>query len=245
MLDDVTRAKLETTLGYRFRDTQLLERALTHSSMTDAGLEANERLEFLGDAVLGMVVCELLFQQYPTLREGDLTKIKSHAVSRETCAVLARALGIDQHLLVGKGMLTSRELPASLAACALESVIGALYLDGGMDAARAFIIPLVQPEILAAAASGHQRNFKSLLQQHCQSTMGTSPVYRVLDEQGPDHAKCFKVAVEVAGKRFTPCWGATKKKAEQEAAMLALRELGVLDATDTGNLHERSLTPPA
>jgi ribonuclease-3 len=237
MLDDPARSSLQTTLGYRFRDPALLERALTHTSMTESGLEANERLEFLGDAVLGMVVCELLFTQFPAFREGELTKIKSHAVSRDTCAVLARSLGLDQHLLVGKGMLTSRELPASLAACALESIIGAIYLDGGMDAARAFITPLVQPQINAAAGSGHHRNFKSVLQQHCQSAFNTAPIYRVLDEQGPDHAKAFKVSVEISGKRYTACWGATKKKAEQEAALLALRELGVLEAADNGDLR--------
>jgi ribonuclease-3 len=237
MLDDAAKSVLEVSLGYRFRDPALLERAMTHSSMTDSGLDANERLEFLGDAVLGMVVCELLFQQFPNYREGELTKIKSHTVSRETCAVLARRLGLDQHLLVGKGMMGTRELPASLAACALEGVIGAIYLDGGMDAARAFIAPLVQSEIDQAAASGHHRNFKSVLQQHCQSEFGTAPVYRILDEQGPDHAKCFKIGVEVAGRRFSACWGATKKKAEQEAAMMALRELGVVEASDGGDVR--------
>lgn len=234
MLDDAARTALETALGYRFRDPTLLDRAMTHSSMTDSGLDANERLEFLGDAVLGIVVCELLYQQFPAYREGDLTKIKSHTVSRETCAVIARRLGLDQHLLVGKGMLTSRELPASLAACALEGVIGAIYLDGGMDAARDFIVPQVQAEVDSAASSGHHRNFKSVLQQHCQSEFATAPAYRILDEQGPDHAKCFKIAVEVAGRRFSACWGATKKKAEQEAALLALRELGVLETAGDG-----------
>jgi ribonuclease-3 len=237
MLDATSRLALEASLGYRFRDPGLLDRAMTHSSMTDSGLDANERLEFLGDAVLGMVVCDLLYQQFPSFREGELTKIKSHTVSRDTCAVIARKLGIEQFLLLGKGMQGSRELPASLAACALESVIGAIYLDGGMDAARAFIVMQVQGEIDQASASGHHRNFKSALQQHCQTTMSLAPMYRILDEQGPDHAKCFKIAVEVAGKRYSACWGATKKKAEQDAALLALREMGVVEGTEGGDVR--------
>ncbi|HYF13687.1 MAG TPA: ribonuclease III [Phycisphaerales bacterium] len=229
MKDEGARTNAQAALGYVFRDPALLAQALTHASTNaESNLANNERLEFLGDAVLGVVVCELLFRNYPHLREGDMTKIKSLAVSRETCAQIARGLGLERFIVVGKGMRAGANLPASLAAAALESVIGAIYLDGGFDAARNFILPLVLGIIEKAAASGHQQNFKSVLQQHAIQEMGAAPVYRVLDEQGPDHAKAFKVCVEISGKRYEPTWGATKKKAEQDAALIALRALGLV-----------------
>lgn len=237
MLDAQHLDKAQQAIGHVFADPNLLEQALRHSSTAGGGattLDApartnnNERLEFLGDAVLGLVVCDMLYRRFPLLREGDMTKIKSLVVSREICAQIAFALGLDKLLLVGKGMQTAGSLPPSLAACAVESIIGAIYLDGGYAAAAKFITPLVEPHVLNAAASGHQRNFKSLLQQHAQQRLGATPHYRILDEQGPDHAKCFKIAVEIAGKRYEACWGATKKRAEQDAALAALRELGVL-----------------
>lgn len=202
--------------------------ALTHASTTENGLNSNERLEFLGDSVLGIVVCERIYRRYPSLREGEMTKIKSVVVSRETCARIARQIGLEPLLSLGKGM-QGGELPASLSACAFESVIGALFLDAGFDRAAAFLIPLVEPLIDKAAASGHQQNFKSVLQQYAQHHLNATPTYRVLDEKGPDHSKCFKITVEVAGRRFEPCWGATKKKGEQEAALAALRELGLIE----------------
>jgi ribonuclease-3 len=234
MLDSATQAKVEGLLGHAFSNRSLLAQALTHSSMMEAGGEHNERLEFLGDAVLGLIVCDLLYRNYPALREGEMTKIKSHVVSRETCADIARRIGLDRHLILGKGMLNARSLPPSLAACALESIIAAIFIDGGYAAAERFVVPQVLPVIASAADSGHQRNFKSVLQQWAQqhhTGKAATPVYRVLDEQGPDHAKCFKISVEIAGRRFEPCWGATKKKAEQDAALTALRELGLVQGT--------------
>jgi ribonuclease-3 len=234
MLDDSLRASAETAVGHVFKDVDLLEHALTHASTAESSLKNNERLEFLGDAVLGLVVCDLLFRRFPNLREGDMTKIKSHVVSREACAAFARRIGLDRMLILGKGMQGSRDLPASLAACALESVIGAIYLDGGYDAAARFILPFVTDIVDKTASSGHQQNFKSVLQQHAQQHLGASPIYRILDEQGPDHAKCFKIGVEIGGRRFEPCWGATKKRAEQDAALLALRELGLVSSSEGG-----------
>ncbi|MFO0830846.1 MAG: ribonuclease III [Phycisphaerales bacterium] len=234
MIDAATQTKVEGILGYSFTNGAVLIQALTHSSMMEAGGEHNERLEFLGDAVLGLIVCDLLYRNYPALREGEMTKIKSHAVSRETCAAIAKKIGLDKHLILGKGMLNTRSLPPSLSACALESVIAAIYLDGGYAAAERFVVPLVLPIIASTADSGHQQNFKSVLQQWAQqhhTGRAATPVYRILDEQGPDHAKCFKICVEIAGRRFEPCWGATKKKAEQDAALTALRELGLIQGT--------------
>jgi ribonuclease-3 len=225
---------VQIIIGHRFSDNSLLVRALTHASVAGSRQESNERLEFLGDSVLGLVCCEMIFAMYPTLLEGEMTKIKSTVVSRQTCACIAREMGLHKHLLLGKGMQTQRELPQSLAAAAVESVVAAIYLDGGIDTARRFLQPLLEPMIRRAAASGHQENFKSVLQQHAQQTFGESPVYMVLDEKGPDHAKCFEIAVEIGGRRFPATWGASKKQAEQQAALNALNELGLLDHTEDG-----------
>lgn len=222
------REAAQVILRYTFSDPGLIDMALTHASTTENGLASNERLEFLGDAVLGIVVCERIYRRYPALREGEMTKIKSMVVSRDTCAKIARSIGLEPLLILGKGMLNG-DLPASLSACAFESVIAAMYLDSNFDRVAQFLIPIVDPLIDRAAASGHQQNFKSVLQQYAQHHLGATPVYKVLDEKGPDHSKCFKVAVDVGGRRFEPCWGATKKKGEQEAALAALRELGLVE----------------
>lgn len=227
-MSDTRLHTAQAILGHVFTDAAMLDMALTHASNTENGLASNERLEFLGDAVLGMVVCEQVYRRFPMLREGEMTKIKSVVVSRETCAKIAREIGLEPLLILGKGM-QGAELPASLSACAFESVIGALYLDAGFDRAKSFLIALVDPLIERAAASGHQQNFKSVLQQYAQHHMNATPIYRVLDEKGPDHSKCFKIVVELNGRRFEPCWGATKKKGEQEAALAALRELGLVE----------------
>jgi ribonuclease III len=183
-----------------------------------------------------MVTVELTFRTYPTLLEGDMTKIKSHAVSREACAKVAAEIGLDQFLILGKGMQNGGPLPPSLAAAALEAVIGAIYLDGGFDEAARFIRPHLVRVVERAFLSGHQQNFKSLLQQHAQQTMGATPAYKILDEKGPDHAKAFKVCVEISQRRFEAAWGQTKKKAEQEAALIALRDLGVVKDNDQGHV---------
>jgi ribonuclease-3 len=235
-MDEQVRVAAESALGYAFKDPALLERALTHASNVDERLRSNERMEFLGDAVLGLIVCERVFSRFPDLLEGEMTKIKSMAVSRATCATIARELGLHQLLSLGKGMILGAgpggELPQSLAAAALESVIAAMYLDGGYDACKAFVLPRLDPLIEQAATGGHQENFKSVLQQHAQQTLGGVPVYRVLDEQGPEHAKCFKVAVEIGGRQFSSTWANSKKKAEQQAALTALRELGVVEEAE-------------
>lgn len=225
---------VQRILGHRFADPALLVRALTHASVAGTRQESNERLEFLGDSVLGLVCCEMIYAMFPTFLEGEMTKIKSTVVSRQTCALIARELGLHNYLILGKGMQMQRELPPSLAAAAVESVVAAIYLDGGLEPARAFLRPLLEPMIRRAAASGHQENFKSVLQQHSQQVFGESPTYVVLDEKGPDHAKCFEIAVEIAGRRFSACWGASKKQAEQQAALNALSELGLVDHTLDG-----------
>lgn len=222
--------KAEAALGYEFKDRSILTTALTHASIADSRLESNERLEFLGDAILSIVVCTDLFDRYPDYLEGELTKVKSTVVSRHTCAIAADRLGLPKLLFLGKGMSGRSQIPSSLAAGVFESVIAAIYVDSGsLATAREFILAQIEDIIEEAAASEHQRNFKSQLQQHAQRTSGTTPFYELLDEQGPDHSKCFEICVVVSGRRFSSAWGPNKKDAEQKAALLALRELGVVE----------------
>ncbi len=229
--------KAQGILGHSFKDPSLIVKAVTHASIADTRLDSNERMEFLGDSVLGLIVAERIFQQHPTLLEGEMTKIKSTAVSRQTCAMLARSLGLDELLVLGKGMQRNEAMPQSLAAAVIEAMIAALYLDGGYAAAEKFVGPLVDPLIARAAASGHQENFKSVLQQHAQQSDLDTPAYRVLDEKGPDHSKCFKVCVEIGTRRFEASWGQSKKQAEQAAALNALTELGLVQRLDDGYLR--------
>src|SRR5581483_8706121 len=143
--------RLERRIGYVFKDKELLRSALTHASGASHRLRSNERLEFLGDAIMGAVVCEILFRQYPDYLEGDLTKIKSVVVSRMTCAKVSEALGLEKFLVLGKGMTTHPTVPPSLLADVFESLIAAIYLDGGTDASRLFIETYMGPEIELAA----------------------------------------------------------------------------------------------
>ena len=218
-------ARCERRIGYTFRNKLLLRAALTHASGAEHRLASNERLEFLGDAILGFVVCEMLFQQFPQYLEGDLTKIKSIVVSRLTCAKVSEALGLQEFLILGKGMTTNPSVPPSVLADVFESLIAAIYLDGGEPAARQVINAYIGPEVELAVAGETGGNYKSLLQQFAQRESGSTPTYFLLDEKGPDHSKCFKMAAQIAGKRYQAAWGRNKKEAEQRAACNALAEL--------------------
>src|SRR5215467_8955537 len=147
-------AECQEVIGYRFGDVTLLREALTHASGANHRLVSNERLAFLGDAILGAVVCDLLFRKFPDYLEGDLTRVKSIVVSRRTCAKISAELGIDEFLIIGKGMGSHDRTPSSMLGDVFESLIGAVYLDGGMEAARQFIVRHIEPEIDAAAV-GH------------------------------------------------------------------------------------------
>jgi ribonuclease III len=149
-------------------------------------------------------------------------------VSRNTCAAVANTLGLTDLIFVGKGMVGRAERPSSLAAGVLESIIAAIYIDGGFEQARAFILRNVERYITEYAATTHQQNYKSLLQQHAQQEMESTPMYELLDEKGPDHSKNFEVRVVIGARAFGSAWGAAKKQAEQRAAQIALEELGVL-----------------
>ncbi len=215
----------EQRIGYEFGDKSLLRAALTHASGAEHRLASNERLEFLGDAILGAVVCELLYHQYPDYLEGDLTKVKSIVVSRQTCAKISEALGMQEFLILGKGMTTHPDVPPSLLADVFESLVAAIYLDGGGTAAREFVEKHIGPEVELAAGGELGSNYKSLLQQLAQREYGTTPTYQLLDEKGPDHSKCFKIAAQLGNNRYQPAWGRNKKEAEQRAARNALSEI--------------------
>ncbi|MFH0982177.1 MAG: ribonuclease III [Planctomycetota bacterium] len=221
-------ARAQEALDYRFQDMSLLETALVHASAASGRVNSNERMEFFGDAILGMVVCEELYRRFPESLEGDLTKIKSVVVSRRVCAGIAEESGLDSLLFLGKGMSDRADLPMSLRAAVTEAVVAAIYLDGGLEEARRFILKHMSPHIDAAAESDTQQNYKSSLQQYAQQVLAATPQYEALDEQGPDHSKCFEVCVSINGRRFPSAWGTSKKEAEQKAARLALRELTTL-----------------
>ena len=232
-----TATSLERVLGHRFRSQQVLDRALTHSSHANEseGLD-NEPLEFLGDAVLGLVTSQALFERYPQHTEGRLSKIRAHLVSARHLIKVAKQLGLGEHLLLGKGEERSGgRHKSALLVDALEAVIAALYLDGGLDVARLFVLTnIVVPELeridkdpeLALAASDQ----KSALQELVQGLGRPQPAYHVVREEGPDHKKVFTVEVRVqsanGGEELVQhANGPTKKKAEQRAAQLALEKL--------------------
>lgn len=216
-------------IGYRFSDPELLALALTHASVAPTRLQSNERLEFLGDAVLGLTVCDELYRRCEDLLEGDMTKIKSVVVSRQICAQISEEMGIADLMRLGKGIGGSTAMPRSIAGAALEALIGAVYLDGGAAPAREFVLTRFGPHIELALADEHQQNYKSLLQQRAQRRWGATPEYHLLDEKGPDHSKCFEIAASVGGRTFSSAWGTNKKEAEQEAARRALDEIDLLE----------------
>src|SRR5262245_37441461 len=217
----------QEAIGYRFRQPDLLRSALTHASGANTRLASNERMEFLGDAVLGLVTCEQLYLRFPDYQEGDLTKIKSAVVSRRTCAQFSKELGLGEFLFLGRGMSAGDpdNVPASMLADVYESLVAAIYLDGGLEVARKFILEQLGPEIEEAAESAAGGNFKSLLQQVAQREFNATPQYQLLDEKGPDHSKCFKIAAGIGRHTHAGAWGRTKKEAEQRAAMNALAQI--------------------
>ena len=226
-MDEETLQQIEQIVGYEFSNRNLLTKALTHSSGVESRLLSNERLEFLGDSVLASVICQTLFERFPTYLEGDLTKVKSMLVSRRNCARVCKELGLQKYLRVGKGMASSRALSGSLAAGLLEAIIAVIYIDGGFEAASSFILRTFSSLIDEADAEETQGNFKSLLQQYAQQQFNATPLYELLDEKGPDHDKCFESEVVIGEHHFASAWGTNKKEAEQKAAFNALVELGL------------------
>ena len=219
---------LEERLGYQFKNRALLENALTHSSYAnehrEAGLTSNERLEFLGDSVLGMVVADHLFREHPDMPEGELTRTRAALVCEGSLVEVARNLELGKYLRLGKGEDAGggRERP-SILADATEAVLAALYLDGGIAQARRAIRTLILGNEEEMSAS---RDYKTALQELVQRESGRTLHYRLVGESGPDHAKCFSVEVELDGVTVGAGEGRTKKAAEQNAARAAIDALG-------------------
>ncbi|MCL1818622.1 MAG: ribonuclease III [Spirochaetaceae bacterium] len=219
----------ERTAGIRFRRTDLLNLAFSHRSFaheSSRNIGNNERLEFLGDSVLGLVVSEYLFSAFPDRTEGDLAKIKSFVVSEDSLAGIARGLKIDNFILIGKGEEFSggRSKKAILADC-LEAIIGACFLDAGFKKCRRFILQFMVPEITKVLENKHRQDFKTLLQEHVQKIFKTYPQYVLVQKTGPDHDKTFWMEVKIRDKSYGPGEGKNKKEAEQAAASIAYREL--------------------
>lgn len=218
-------AHCQAALGYRFDDESLLREALTHSSSKGPDQPSNERLEFLGDAILGAVVSDYLFREFPDYSEGRLTKIKSVVVSSRTLGRHTKKLGVDAWITVGRGVAAERRLPSSILGNVFEAIIGAIFLDGGLVAARKFILDHLIVEVARVLENRHARNYKSLLQHYAQKRYLEVPAYRVVEEQGPDHSKVFRICVSVNGRDLGWAQGQSKKTAEQLAAKEALEVL--------------------
>jgi ribonuclease-3 len=214
-------------LRIRFRDDGLRHMALTHRSYAfeNALQETNERLEFLGDAVLGIVITDLAYRQFPDLSEGELAKLRAATVNMTTLAEVARELGLGELVLLGKGeeMSGGRDKP-SILADAMEAVLGAVYLDRGLNSARKLIERLFWPRMQAYARGEGARDFKTTLQELASQDLHAMPDYRIA-ERGPDHEKEFTATVYLAGKRWGSGVGRSKKEAEQQAAREAFERL--------------------
>jgi ribonuclease-3 len=222
---------LQTRIEYWFRDRGLLEHALTHRSRAaedaSGGVVDNESLEFLGDAVLGLVVADALFHQYPHYDEGQKSKIKAAVVSTQSLARHAEQLRLGEHLILGRGEeKTGGRFKQALLADAYEALIAAIYLDGGLEAAEAFLRRELKDALDEGRAQAFVRDYKSALQERLQALGRPLPEYRLSGEAGPDHRKTFSVEVVVNGEVLGAATGRAKKEAEQEAARLALDKLG-------------------
>lgn len=220
--------QLEKKVGHKFRNRLLLQTALIHASyMNESGGEVqenNERLEFVGDAVLEFIVSEHFYKKHPGESEGALTVRRSSVVGRKQCAAIARRLRLEDFVLVGKGeRAQAGGMKQSILANAFEAIIAALYLDGGMRAARRFVLKMLSESSPEGAMA--DENYKARLQVLCQKKHRGLPSYRVVSSEGPEHAKVFEVEVFVNGAPFGRGRGATKKAAEQKAAQQALEKL--------------------
>ncbi|HLY64521.1 MAG TPA: ribonuclease III [Chloroflexota bacterium] len=225
-----TLEALQTEIGVTFQDSRLLRQALVHRSYLyehpDPDIESNERLEFLGDAVISYVCTLYLYRQFPGLQEGELTALRSAAVRADTLAKFASAIDLGRYLLLGRGEQKSgggtRPL---LLSSAFEALVGAMLLDRGLDTVTTFLDRFLIPELELIVAEGRQENYKSLLQESTQGNLQTTPIYRTARTSGPSHARTFEVEVLVNDKVAGQGAGPSKRAAQQAAAKAALEEL--------------------
>lgn len=236
-LESLERRKLglfEKKIGYSFRDKTLLKRALTHKSYVNesrlSATEQNERYEFLGDAVLELAISDLMMSCFPEATEGDLSKLRAAVVNEQQLAALARKVQLGEYLFLGKGedQCAGREKD-SLLSDAFEAVLGAIYLDSGFSSAYRFVKCQFQGLMKTAAVSNISRDYKTRLQEESQNRFQTIPSYQLVSEKGPDHDKTFEIHLSIRGGIFGRGYGKSKKQAEQNAALEALKKMGIDD----------------
>lgn len=236
----------ERHAGIRFRDLEFLNQAFTHRSFANElgeSTENNERLEFLGDSVLGLAVSEYLYESLPDQPEGELARIKSFVVSEASLSEIARKLRVDNYILIGRGEEYSggRSKKAILADC-LEAIIGAYYLDSGFQPSRLFVHQMLIPEINKVLENKHAKDYKTMLQEYVQKRMKTYPRYKVVQKTGPDHDRTFWIEVHIGDRSFGAGKGKNKKEAEQEAARIAYEGMHVAQSPPRSG---RSPSPPS
>lgn len=220
----------QKVIGYTFKDLELLNRALIHTSYANENnlphFKSNQRLEFLGDAVLDLIISEFIYKEYPDFPEGELTKIRANVVCESTLVKIALQLGLGNYIFLGRGEESTggKERP-SILADALEALIGAIYLDGGLQEARAFIMKQFYDEVVDTAEKQNYRDYKTALQELIQKDYSDRLYYEVISESGPDHDKVFTVQVKLKNNILGRGTGKSKKEAEQIAAKAALEEL--------------------
>ena len=229
--------KIEERLGYVFQNKNHLVVAFVHSSFInenkDLIKESNERLEFLGDAVFGLIMGEYLFSHYPHESEGTLSNYRSRLIEAAACSKYIEKLEVENYLLMGKGEkknFLARPNPSILADL-FEAILGAIFLDGGMEAAKAFVFSQFS-DLIEAILSAPIRNWKAELQDYSQKKYQKVPVYKVIDEAGPDHSKTFQISVFIDDRLMGSGYGLSKKSAQQAAAAEALRKLNMKDSTE-------------
>lgn len=219
---------LETYLNYKFRNSLLLAEALTHPSLayeTQKPHFDNQRLEFLGDAVLQLVLTEQIFHQFPHYSEGQMTKLRSKLVSKEALHQFAKKLHLSNYILMGKGEKSvNGQHRASTLADAFEAILGAIYLDGGFNSVQQVVVHILENSIQEESKNPEDKNPKGLLQETLQAIIPESPVYEVINEIGPDHEKIFTVRILWLNHELAQGTGSSKKLAENNAAHIALRE---------------------
>lgn len=218
---------LEDIINYRFNDISLLHIALTHSSYANEhGIESNERLEFLGDSVLGLTISDYLFRKYPHLSEGELTKMRSNIVSEYSLALVAKDITLGEYLMLGKGEeMTGGRKRTSILADGVEAIIGAVYIDSNFYSSMEVVLHLLQSQVNVVIEGTGVRDYKTELQEYIQKSSRQGVEYIIVEERGPDHAKLFIVNVFHKGVVLGRGRGKNKKEAEQSAARAALNFL--------------------
>ncbi|MEK7485506.1 MAG: ribonuclease III [Planctomycetota bacterium] len=219
--------EFQEQIQYSFRSIKILQNALTHRSVKTSESPSNERLEFLGDSVLGLIASETVYQSYPNLQEGEMTALKATWVSTNSLATVMRHKKWERYFFLGKGILQTGEIPESVLANGFEAVLAAIYLDGGLIFARKFALDFLLKECLKNYENFQTHNYKTLLQQFTQVHFSMLPEYRVLSASGPDHQREYRISVIIEGTTYPPGIGRSKKEAEQMAAQIALETLNL------------------